>query len=925
MLSNEIIKKIDLIFKNHFLGNSLILSEEEKAEIYERIGNILRNISDLWGTSIRVSDYKIIVVALVELTKEWDSDEDAWLDYIARRLLGSQTPLTGKPYNQICKCIDTLNSLDSMFVFKCFQKKYYTSICSHAFSPKKSTFSFFDMCWEIYCKDLFQQYDKNDGILDLITSSLNKRISNSKKDDEDIQLGSKVYGFRAGIKGLAIERQDLLKELLDETFETLNHLTNDEPIKIDNYFISLIKEWWEVKASEFGMQSRRSRTKHEFIASDYSQIKAKYVLIDGYAKLHISSFRLLENFDYEPYIEIKVNGKQAKVESIPTMGSGIILTTKSLEYDLDRFDLDGILDISVEITHRDKIIFQSKNSLKQEFILFTGNKESISQSLIPGTYFIYAPKIGNIAVPEDIQKAYGKNLYSVAAREGEVIRSSERIVFFENEKSDRNLYFYANERNDAEYRRDGELYKLIDGDVFLDVEPNLDISDIGLRLNDKIVKLSALGSFDSNGKRRFCVSYDLEFGKPSRISAFRYSDNHILASITVIKFEHISITYDKEIYYGDNLTGEAIFKTERYNLEAKMDVSLEENSIPFNNGEIILNPPVLRWRIDDGDWLIKPSKPIYFREITNSSLLDIDIPLGFDYIIALSHEVNIHLERTADGKHYKLGQTIFSINGITLDETMLFIKLNDAFYELARITLKSKFLIDPIIVDSKNFTISWKPDSFVGDRNLNSLKIKIINKEGSIDFEQVLSLEASMTFHVDFLEEGYYDVQISGISGGFLRKEEHLFKKEYLFGNFKNIRFKNKILKINRAVTFEDTKNKSQIIQIRPFYISDVRFLAEKDGFDVYCGNLFLYSNMTGKRIYSNMRDAYGVYQRINPLRIELKTLTSCYLGYGLDKNDPDLEYDGEFAVDYDGKTTISNRGARGVDFYLFEVFEEGR
>ena len=925
MLTKEITQKIESLFKNKFLGNSLLLNDEEKSILYEYVGDILRNISDSWGEDIRISDYRAVVVALVELTKEWNSDEDAWMDYIASRLLGRCSQIAGKRYNQICKCIDTLNSWDQMFVFKCFQKKYYTSICSHAFSPKKSTFSFLDMCWEIYCKDLFQQYDKNDEILNLIASSLNKKISNSKKDDEDIQLGSKVYGFRAGIKGLAIEKQDLLKELLDEAFETMNHLTNDEPIKVETYFASLIKEWWDAKASELGTQTRRDRTKHEFIASDPSQIKAKYALIDGCAKLHISSFRLIENFDYEPYIEIKVNGKQVKAGFIPTMGSGIILTAKSLEYDLDQFNFSGTLNIEVEITHCGKTIFHSKNSLKREFILFAGNRESNSQSLIPGTYFLYAPKIGNMTVPEDIQRAYGKNLYSVFAHEGEVIRSSERIIFFESERSDRNLYFYANERNDADYRQDGEIYKIIDGDVYLDTEPSLDISDIGLRLNERIVKLSTLSSFDFNGKRRFGVSYDLEFGKPIRISAFRYSDNHILASMTVIKFKNISITYDKEIYYGDNLIGNVIFKTERYRFENKIDVSLEENTMPFNEGEIILNPPVLRWKIDDREWQIKPSKAIYFKEITNSSLLDIDVPLGFDYIVALSHRANNLLERTSDGKHYKLGQTIYSTNETLIDETTLFVRLNDCFYELARIALKSKFLVDPITVDSNNFSISWKPDSFVGDKNLSSIKIKIISKEGSIDFEQALSLEASMTFHVDSLEEGYYDVQISGTSDGFLRKEEQLFKKEYLFGNLKSIRFKNKILKVNRAVTFEDTKNKAQIIQIRPFYISDIRFITEKDGFDVYSGNLFLYSSVSGKRSYTNMRDENNVWHRINPLKIELKTLASAYLGYGLDLDDPDLEYDGEFAVDYDGKTTISNRGARGVDFYLFEVLEEGR
>lgn len=141
MLTKEINQKIESLFKNKFLGNSLLLNDEEKSILYEYVGDILRNISDSWGEDIRISDYRAVVVALVELTKEWNSDEDAWMDYIASRLLGRCSQIAGKRYNQICKCIDTLNSWDQMFVFKCFQKKYYTSICSHAFSPKKSTFS----------------------------------------------------------------------------------------------------------------------------------------------------------------------------------------------------------------------------------------------------------------------------------------------------------------------------------------------------------------------------------------------------------------------------------------------------------------------------------------------------------------------------------------------------------------------------------------------------------------------------------------------------------------------------------------------------------------------------------------------------------------------------------------------------------------
>lgn len=87
MLTKEINQKIESLFKNKFLGNSLLLNDEEKSILYEYVGDILRNISDSWGEDIRISDYRAVVVALVELTKEWNSDEDAWMDYIASRFL----------------------------------------------------------------------------------------------------------------------------------------------------------------------------------------------------------------------------------------------------------------------------------------------------------------------------------------------------------------------------------------------------------------------------------------------------------------------------------------------------------------------------------------------------------------------------------------------------------------------------------------------------------------------------------------------------------------------------------------------------------------------------------------------------------------------------------------------------------------------
>lgn len=919
MLPQSIIQKICSAFKGKFLGASLFLTDEEKSALYDEVGKILSYVSNSRGESIRPSDYKIVTVALVELTKTWDSDEDTWRNYISRILLGSQSEFDGKIYSQVCQCIGALGSNGEMFLFECFQKKFYTSICSHSFSPKKSTFSFFDMCWEIYCKDLFQEYEKDDEILDSIVKSLHNKISKCKSEDEDIKLGSKTYGFRAGIKGLAIERQDLLKQLLAETFETLNDLTGSRPIQIDSYFKSLINEWWSEKSSEFGVRRTKKRIKREYIAQNYSQIKTKYVLVDGDARLQISSFRLHDNFEYEPYITIKINGQVAKVEPIPTMGSGILLATKTIEYSLDEFSFKDFISIDIEITHSGKIVFQSKNALKRDFIVFDGERETGAGSLVPGTYFLYTTNIGKMTVPEDTDRAYGNHLYSFNAREGEIVRSSERIIFFENIKSDRSICFYSSEQRNLDYQEAGETFKVIEGELFLDVSPKLSISDLGVRINNTVVALSSYEPFSLHESQRFNITSGFQSGKATRVSVFRYSDNHIMASVNVLKFLSISITYDRPIYYGDKLTGKATIQADSYILEKKIDASAEENSIRFGEGEILLSPPVLRWKIDGGEWQIKASRPIYYKEIGNSSLLDVDIPLTLDYIVGLTQGAPGPLKRTADEKHYYLGQTIHSIVTSSTKETTLFIRVGNEYFELSRVMLKPIFLVDPIAVDSNKFFIHWMPESFVGDKSLRSIKIRFNDLEEAVVLERTLSLEEPEAFSVNSLKEGYYDITIAAQTAAFLCKEEQLFKHRYLLGNIKNLRFKSKIIKLAQAIVFG--REGSKIVGIRPLYISDIRFLTDQEGYDVYSGRLFLYNRLTNERNYLDyMKDSSERYIKINPLRIELKTLRSCYIGYGLDKDDPEFEYDGEFAVSFDGKLTISSRDSMNIDFYTFDV-----
>ena len=113
---------------------------------------------------------------------------------------------------------------------------------------------------------------------------------------------------------------------------------------------------------------------------------------------------------------------------------------------------------------------------------------------------------------------------------------------------------------------------------------------------------------------------------------------------------------------------------------------------------------------------------------------------------------------------------------------------------------------------------------------------------------------------------------------------------------------------------------------VRPIYIDSIKYLGNKDNYDFYSGMLFIIDR-EGRKTYLNaMKNEFNNYVKINPVRIEIKNECSCYLGYGLNPYDEDFEFDDEFTLDSQGKTTIGSRAfgqkTRGIDYFLFEVIK---
>jgi len=739
--------------------------------------------------------------------------------------------------------------------------------------------------------------------------------------NDDISIGSKIYAFRVGLTGLLSSSPETMEQLLDDTMISIDSLFNNEPIALDRYTHILLKDWWNKKSLSFGTRpERKSRNYRDNIAVDYSQIKPKYILDEGVAKLLIPSIRLMDNYDYNPYISIDVNGNNVITEMLETRGSGILMSSVQKVYDLSSFVSTDALSIHVEITHCSKTIYDSRSSLDRKFILFRDGKEVSSSECLPGLYFLYTPNLKGLSrYPSDIHKTI-LNTYSIEAVQGDVLQSENRTVFFLDEHTDRDLYFYLKEKNELIYRINGEEYRVIDGELYVDVNLTADINDIGVRYEGAPFKLSEFPFEKIIDKYRYEISSLLNVGEAQEIALFRYSDNSILASINIIKFRNIRATFDKDLYYGKNEVGVFVFETEKYHQETVFNIDDEEISVPIENGEIVARVPTLRWKIDDGEWNSKPmEKGMWYKEMTNSSILYINIPKDTNCIIALSN--NKQIEQQGNKLEYKLGQTMHSLASNNNSESVTLMVRTDKndFYLIGDIHFKERFIEDPLFINPLEKKITWNPYSFIGNKDA-TFKL-IINNDKNPIYKVDLTLEPRL-FDCSKFDDDNYSSSIILVGKGFLMKEEVLYKKTFYLGNEKNFKYKNKVICLSDVMILADIRKRKEI---KPIYIDTIKYLGTIEKFDYYSGLLFIFDAQGRKKYLDTMYDEKTKSSvTINPVRIELKSERSCYLGYGLDIDDEDFEYDDEFSLDYRGRTSIGTttdgRKNLSIDYFIFEV-----
>lgn len=915
----ELLSQINEAMKETFVGN-YVFSDEALSRIYDFSGNMLRTIDNDWGNTIPQGYDQLVFVAMVNAAKNWNADENSFWDYICKRLIGSDN--SQKIYTYLTGVINRLGKHGQIMFLSGCKKRYYATVLAHAFAPLNSTESFLELCWNLYAEDMNFTYTKNDDTFALIAKELRKTFSYEKSWEDDLKLGSGVYSLRAGIKQMAIDAPEEMVRHIEKTIALLDRVFGGEILESDQYYNILVRNWWAEKEKSFGI-AKFKRKAYERAITDYTTIRPKYSYTEKQAILTIPSIRLKNNFYDMPILRIYRKGEMVDQQEMRTFGSGLTMATKELNLYVDNlvFD-DGVMDCTIEITHCGTIIYNSRTSLFREYILFRDNREILQEECFPGNYILFAPKLDKFsAYPESIKRIPGEpNLYIIHSHEGERIQNAKRTVFFVVEKQERNIRITADRKTTAKFIHEGEEFIVIDGDLKVIVKPDVDVEKYGVRYEATDFRLKDFTVIEEDDCSVFLITELLNVCEPQKIGVFSYIDNKVEASYNVVKFNSISITYDKRLYFDKENRGTVRFCTEKYDKSASFDINQGDIVIPFDDGDIVLSPPVLRWKIGDADFSMQYGGDLWYKNYSNSAELVIDLPIEMGYQVILNNN-SILADSTAFNS-FKLGETIWSMLQGSRDEIVVFVKIEDiGVIPIFTVCLKEKLKFSPFVISGKEMLWDVRK-SFVGN-STPGFRISFRENEtvkNSFDLDEIIYENyEGRCLSLDELKIGIYDVTIDLMKRvGFIEKPICLFKQQVVLGDMNKIRFKGKYLRFDKVML----TGKASYEEIQSFYVDHLWYKGEFDGCHYYTGSAYIIKKDDRKTYLNTMPNGEGTNDVTNPIRMELRSNNTCFIVAGVNPDDMD-DFLGEFTLDTKNRISNYNRNTRGIDYFLFSTEKE--
>lgn len=906
---DELIQKIDGIFKDHKLIGNYDFNEEDFSKMLNYVSESSIKLINQ-GNEFEEKYYKLIFATLVEIAKRWknfdgetesDVDSSFW-EHIYRFLLCKDLNKQ-RLYNAFTGIISQMGCKYSV---PCVStgKKYYSTLMMHSFAPKDSIFSFFDLCYNIFKKDLDLGFTKDDEWLcDIVAAQMKNVFSEGGySEDKKVSIGSSAYSIKIGLRSFSLN-SDLSADFvifIKDTFYKISKMLNREKIEEDTRLNRYIIEWWKNKTESEGVCEKFLLKKRVPTVSKQN-IVLKFFRDNGSVFLSIPPIRL-DDVNSSMRLTICVNEKSVYSEEMRTRQGELVTTTTPIRLDLNNLlkDFDKI-NIRAEIKENDVVIFDSEQnkttSLKREFLLFEDEKEVLSQINTPTNYFIYSKDIDALKSKPSELTTYSRYLYNIYPKAGESLVGEKRQVIFVDKIKTANLGETAcllGDLSGTEWLLGDIACTVYRNNIKLMIPENANLKALELRIDKKAYNLQ---NINYEGIESGCYQFGLRTlglildADPTSISLYSYEKEKTILTETVIVLPDLDIQFNHKFYYNDT-ERKLIVRNEDGEQELTWSNKDDEIKCPLNDGTLLIKVAYLRWRINGKEWYKETiNKKMWYKELlTNGDLLEIDLPVKEEEfkLFCKSNGTNSEIARNQNGK-YDIGRTIYINEGKT--DISVYLVWGSEHFEFFTVATKEHFTENPL--SYSNGKVYWNAENtFLGYQNddfflivksseaKNNLRTKINEKKCEIKGlkEDVCDVEVKIKEQNIFLQPDCYKL---------------IYEGKLCIGSPEKLRFTKKKIKLLRASCSDKTPQ--EWISFRPeYFVRNLKFVQENE-IIYYSGQLCVIKQDGSTKELNFMENENGETIKINPVRIELRDKNTLWLVAGWEGGD---EFLGELFCD---------------------------
>jgi len=800
-MDDDLRKRIDFALERDFAGDFLF-SEEESREIIRLARQALSRRLNAHGSNLSLLEAELIFVSCVLLAQEWSYRKGGFFDFLERELaqsaamaaddLGAGSSRFGESeselrryYRPITEAVDIVHERKGVVLLDVvFQKYYYATIIGHAFAPLSSTESFFDLLWYAYTEELGCSFSESEDIslLRAIRKALAKRSSGAGADSEEAEITVKgnSYLLRAGMVGYLMKEPAISERLIARILNAFNEIYANRPVAKGYRVEALISDWWERKKEMLGLKGAASPVQRKERPVSIANISLSYRY--GAEKrrlfLHVPPIQLEESPKESVVIVVDIAGKELK-EALPVADDGLLAKTVRFDMDLSDYGIgfSDLESLEARIMLDGEIVFESSNGLKRDFLLFdmVRGREIEKGACLPGEYLLFCRNLSDLReYPESIWPIDGGG-YGLAAKDGEWIGNDRHMICFQSQKSEIIPHISLKTLQNASYIESGIEYRIADGRSACVVSAGAISKGFGLRIDGRVLPLD---SFDSDSDNGVTTLPPFPSGAVHSVSLFRYRDNRVLDEKTFMAFDDPRVSFDREVYFEEEQKGLVTFEAEGISLKASFSMADGCARLSSGRGVLRVLPPILRYKIDDGEWRSFPfKKPLWKGELTNSSRIYVDFPINNDSIGLILDTYSRNGQSLAGfripyakemGRGFLLGESVFSLNADEIQKAVLKIEVGNRLFPVGPICISECFVSGPFRIAASGDQIVFDPSSFIG-RGDPSFMVRIRkHKREAFLFERQTSGE-----EVFDVSPGPYDV-----SATLLLKETGLFSNE---------------------------------------------------------------------------------------------------------------------------------------------------